>query len=163
MVPTSGHQYKMYRFADTTKLCLLLLIVCRPRKTNFRFLFAQNKTKFAIFVFHLQQTHGSCHFPLVPFSEYIYIWMAAYISLYLSIYIYICIALSIYIYICISIYLSISTGTYLYFTAVSKWKWKLRRFFLNPFTICSSWKWKFAICLFLYEETNGSYLIAKGM
>ncbi len=31
-----------------------------------------NKRKFAIYVFHLQQTNGSCHFPLVLFSAYMY-------------------------------------------------------------------------------------------
>jgi hypothetical protein len=30
--------------------------------------FAANKRKFAVSVFHLQQTNGDCHFPLVPFS-----------------------------------------------------------------------------------------------
>jgi hypothetical protein len=44
--------------------------LCRPRKTNFCFLFplAANKRKFAVFVFRLQQNNGGCHFPLVQFS-----------------------------------------------------------------------------------------------
>ncbi len=33
--------------------------------------------------------------------------------------------------------------------------------FLNPFTVCKSCRWKFIICLFVYEETNGSYPFAN--
>jgi hypothetical protein len=39
------------------------------QETNFRFLFpfAAKKLKFVVSVFCLQQTNGSCHFPLVAF------------------------------------------------------------------------------------------------
>jgi hypothetical protein len=48
----------------------LPLIICRPRKISVRFPFAYvaNKQEFAISVFRLQKTNGSCRFPLVPFS-----------------------------------------------------------------------------------------------
>jgi hypothetical protein len=45
----------MSTFAETENVHYLF-IICRPRKTNFRF--------------RLQQTNESCHFPLVPFSVY---------------------------------------------------------------------------------------------
>ncbi len=35
------------------------------------------------------------------------------------------------------------------------------KFYLNMFIICSSCKWKFVVCLFLDEETNGSYPFAN--
>ncbi len=35
--------------------------------------------------------------------------------------------------------------------------------FLNPFTVCSSCKRKFVLCLFVYEETNGSYPFSNGL
>ncbi len=46
------------------------------RKTNFHFPFpfAANKWKFAISDFCFQQTNGSCHFPLVPFAVYVYMY-----------------------------------------------------------------------------------------
>ncbi len=55
----------------------LPFIICRPRKINFRFMFpfAANKQKFAVSVFHLQQTIGSCCFLLVLFSINIYIYI----------------------------------------------------------------------------------------
>jgi hypothetical protein len=42
----------------------------RTEENDFCFLFpfAANKQKFAVSLFHLQQTNGSRHFPLVPFS-----------------------------------------------------------------------------------------------
>ncbi len=48
----------------------LPVIVCRPRKTNFRFPFpfAANKQRFAVFVFCLQHTNRSCRILLVPLS-----------------------------------------------------------------------------------------------
>jgi hypothetical protein len=68
-----------------------LIIVYRYqlRKTNFYlpFPFAVNTRKFAVSFFGLQQTNGSCHFLLVPFSIYIYIHI--YIHTYIYIYIYI--------------------------------------------------------------------------
>jgi hypothetical protein len=46
-----------------------------PTKENkLPFPFAANKGKFAISVSRFQQTNGSCRFPLVSFSVYIYIW-----------------------------------------------------------------------------------------
>ncbi len=33
--------------------------------------------------------------------------------------------------------------------------------FLNQFTVCSLCKCKFVVCLFFYEETNGSYPFAN--
>jgi hypothetical protein len=47
----------------------LPFIVCRPKKTYFRFPFpfAANNRKFEISVFHLQQTNGSRLFQSVPF------------------------------------------------------------------------------------------------
>jgi hypothetical protein len=46
-----------------------VFIVCRPWKKNLYFPFplAANKQKFAVSVFRLQQTNGSCRFPLVLF------------------------------------------------------------------------------------------------
>ncbi len=35
--------------------------------------------------------------------------------------------------------------------------------FLNPFIVCSSYKRKCFLCLFVYEETNGSYPFANGV
>jgi hypothetical protein len=35
--------------------------------------------------------------------------------------------------------------------------------FLNPFTVFASCKPKFVVCLFVYEETNGSYPFANGL
>jgi hypothetical protein len=42
-----------------------------------------------------------------------------------------------------------------------KRKMEAKTFSLNPFTVCSSCKQKFAVCLFVDEETNGSYLFAN--
>jgi hypothetical protein len=75
----------------------------------FRFLFVENKRKFAVAVLHLQQTNESCHFPLVPFSvcthgnqylwkisrisvfplkwQHIYIYMSIYMDIFISMYI----------------------------------------------------------------------------
>jgi hypothetical protein len=51
-----------------------VFIVCRSWKTNFHFPFplAANKQNFAVSVFRLQQTNGSCRFPLVLFYIYIF-------------------------------------------------------------------------------------------
>jgi hypothetical protein len=35
--------------------------------------------------------------------------------------------------------------------------------FLNPFNVCSSNKCNFVVCLFVEEETNGSYPFANGL
>jgi hypothetical protein len=42
-------------------------------------------------------------------------------------------------------------------------KQKPRQFFLNPITVCLSCKRKFVICLFIDEETKGSYPFANGL
>jgi hypothetical protein len=34
---------------------------------------------------------------------------------------------------------------------------------INPFSVCPSRKQKFVICLFVYEETKGSYPFANGL
>ncbi len=57
--------------------------------------------------------------------------------------------------VCIHIYL------YLY-AAVSKGM-EAQAIFLNRLTVCSSSKWKFVVCLFVSEETNGSYPFANGI
>jgi hypothetical protein len=48
----------------------------RPRKTNVHFSFplAANKQKFAVSIFRLQKTSGSCRFPLAPYSGNVKIW-----------------------------------------------------------------------------------------
>jgi hypothetical protein len=50
----------------------LMFIVCRRRKTNFSFPFpfAAIKRKFAVSVFHLQQTNGNCCFHSVS----VFVW-----------------------------------------------------------------------------------------
>ncbi len=35
--------------------------------------------------------------------------------------------------------------------------------FINPFTVCTPCKRKFVVCLFVDEETNGSYPFANGL
>jgi hypothetical protein len=35
--------------------------------------------------------------------------------------------------------------------------------FLNLFAVCSSCRRKFVVCLFVYEETHGSYPFANGL
>ncbi len=71
-------------------------IVCLQRKTNLCSLFhLQQAKKFSISVFRLQQTNGSSHFPIVPFSVYtVYIYgkrkymYYLYIDTYIYVYIY---------------------------------------------------------------------------
>jgi hypothetical protein len=64
-----GRVFLNHRWAHLLKQQSLTFIVCRPRKINFHFpfLFAENKWKFAVSVFHLQQTNRNCCFPLVLF------------------------------------------------------------------------------------------------
>jgi hypothetical protein len=129
---------------------------CQPWKTNycFPFSFAANKRKFSVlvcrkqtevFCFSLQQTNGSCRFPLVPFSiyiyEYIYIEMAAYTYIHME-------NRSIYICICCR------------FKNGKQRPWAI---FLNPFTICLSCKRKLVVCQFADEKTNRSYPWANGL
>jgi hypothetical protein len=42
-----------------------------------------------------------------------------------------------------------------------KQKTEVQVIFLSPFTICSSCKRKYVVCLFVDEETNGSYPFAN--
>ncbi len=44
-----------------------------------------------------------------------------------------------------------------------KWKTEAQAIFLYLFTFCSSRKRKFAVCPFVDEEINGSYLFANGL
>ncbi len=44
-----------------------------------------------------------------------------------------------------------------------KWMRKGQTDFLNPLTVCSSCKQKFAACLFVDEETHGSYPFTNGL
>jgi hypothetical protein len=52
---------------------------------------------------------------------------------------------------------------YIFICCCFKRKAEAQVIFLNPFTVCSSCKWKFVVCPLVYEETNGSYLFAKGL
>jgi hypothetical protein len=67
----------MHKWARLLKQQTLITVYrWRPMKTNFRFPFpfAGNKRQFSIPVFCLQQTTGSCRFPLVLFPIlYIYV------------------------------------------------------------------------------------------
>ncbi len=65
---------RLSTFAQTAINAYCLPIVCWPRYTNFcfPFMFALKKWKFSVSVFHLQQTNGCCHFPIVLFSVKIY-------------------------------------------------------------------------------------------
>ncbi len=67
----------MGRFADSANVDYHLSITDQE-KTNFRSPFAENKRKFAISIFCLQQTNESCRFPLVPIS-YVYFETVAYL------------------------------------------------------------------------------------
>jgi hypothetical protein len=124
--------------------CRLPLIICWLRKTKFSFPFTENKRKFAVSVFHLQQTNRSYVFLLIPFSWYIYVYWNG--SIYQNIYRY------IYIYEYLYIYAAVSN---------EKGKTEAPAIFHNLFTVCSSCKRKFVICLFVDEETNESYQLAN--
>ncbi len=68
-----------------------ITVYCKPTKENifhFQFPFAANKRKFAVSVCPLQQTNGSCCFPLVlfslvPFSVYIYLYRKTELYIYI--------------------------------------------------------------------------------
>jgi hypothetical protein len=81
--------------AETAKVDYLLSFAKKGKQTFiFRFPLAENKRKFAVSVFRLQQTNGSCRFPLVPFYVYIIfqrlqIYINIYIHSYLYLYLYI--------------------------------------------------------------------------
>ncbi len=122
----------------------LLIIVCRPWKTNVRFLFpfAAIKRKFAVSVFSFQQTNRNCRFLLVPLFVCVGVLGCVCVCVYLCLYLY------------FYLYAAISNG---------KQKTEAQTIFLNPFTVCSSWKRKFVICPFLDKETNRWYLFANGL
>jgi hypothetical protein len=126
-----------------------------PTREN-RFPFTKNKRRPAISFFRLQQTNGSCPFPLVLFSVYIYIFIYIYTYLYLYLY------LELYLYIYIYTYIYIYIYIYCRFNRNQKTEAQAI-FFLNPFTIFSSCKQKFVVCLFVYKETYGDYPFANGL
>jgi hypothetical protein len=82
----------MGTFAETAIVDYHLLFANQRNKLLFLFPFAANIWKFAISVFHLEQTNESCCLLLVPFSITRFIETAAYI------YIHIYTADSVYIY-----------------------------------------------------------------
>jgi hypothetical protein len=69
----------MGTFAETAIIDYHLSFADQENKLYFMFQFAANKGKFAISVFCLQQTNGSCCFLLVSFSGYKYICKYIYI------------------------------------------------------------------------------------
>jgi hypothetical protein len=70
-----------------------------------------------------------------------------------------------YIYRYIYLYLYISVYMYFVYAAFSnrKRKTEAQVIVLHPFIVCSSCKRKLVVCLFVYEETNGSYPFANGL
>jgi hypothetical protein len=52
-------------FADREKQLLFSISIC-----------SKQKWKFAIYIFHLQQTNGSCHFPLVRLGSARYFYVS---------------------------------------------------------------------------------------
>jgi hypothetical protein len=59
----------MGTFAETANVDYRLSFAIQGKQISvFHFRFAEKKRKFAVSVFHLQQTNGSCRFPLVLFS-----------------------------------------------------------------------------------------------
>jgi hypothetical protein len=71
--------------------------------------------------------------------------------------------MSISVYLDIYFYIYIALSKYRCCRFNRKRKTEAQAVFLNSFTICSPCKWKFVVCLFVYKETNGSYLIANGL
>ncbi len=71
--------------------------------------------------------------------------------------------MNIYIYIHRYRYIYISINIYIYICCRFKRKMEAQVIFLNPFTVCSSCKRKFVVCLYVNEETNGSYPFANGL
>jgi hypothetical protein len=97
----------------------------------------------SVFRFPLQQTNGSLPFPFSVCSK-----QTEVVIFLVSVF-------------CIYIY---GKQNYIYISCCFKQKTKKRppqAIFLNPFTICSSCKCKFVVCLFVDEETNGSYPFAN--
>jgi hypothetical protein len=119
----------LHRWAPLLKQQSSITIYCLSTKEN-KHLFAAKKWKFAVYVFRLQQTNGSCRFLLVPFSVCPYIRKQNYIYLYAA----------------------ASNG---------RLKVEAQAIFLKLLTTDSSCKKKFAICPFVEEETNRSYLFAN--
>jgi hypothetical protein len=66
----------MDTFAETAIIDYRLLFADQGKQTS---VFRLKKKKTEVCRFRLQQTKGSCHFPLILFSKYIYIETAAYI------------------------------------------------------------------------------------
>jgi hypothetical protein len=58
----------MGTFAETAIAITVYLLPTKEKNVRFPFPFAANKRKFAVSVFRLQKTNGSCGFPLAPFS-----------------------------------------------------------------------------------------------
>ncbi len=118
----------------------------RPRKTNFHFPFpfAAKKWMFAISVFCLQQTHGSCHFLLVPFSACVCE----------------CVCGGRGGGVCVGGW-GVCVGVFVY---MLPFQTEAQAIFLNPFNVCSSCERKFVVCLFIDEETtNRIYPFANGL
>ncbi len=113
----------------------LPFFVCRPRKTNFPFPFAENKQKF---VCHF-------HFPFAANKRKLLFSISS-VS-------------------CIYIYTSTYIYIFLYVNFICcrlKRKMEAQAIFPYIFIVCSSCKWlKFVVCPFVYEETNGSYSLAN--
>jgi hypothetical protein len=111
------------------------MYVCR-----FRFPFAANKRK-------------------LPFSVSPFFCVCACVYIYIYIYVYI----HIYIYI---IFILILLYLYLNLNGVvwnGKVKMEAQAIFLNQLTVCSLCKQKIVVCLFVVEETSGSYPFANGL
>jgi hypothetical protein len=69
-------------------------------------------------------------------------------------------------YICLVPILYIEMHTINIYSAVENGKQKPSRspdVFFNLFTVCSLYKWNFVVCLFVDEETNGSYPFSNGL
>jgi hypothetical protein len=125
------------------------LTICKPRKTNLRFPFAENKQKLALSIFRLQQINGSSHLLLVPFSvRILYIGTAAYIYIYIDIYIYLYLYLYLYL--------------YKHMLPFQTKKWKPRRFSFIRYRllIMQTEVCRLSVCL---RRKNRSYPLANGL
>ncbi len=116
---------------------LIIVILCQQRKTNVRIPFSVC----------IKQTVAS-------FLIYLYIYWNW--SIYRHRY--------IYLYICRHKFVSVWIYKYLYiFMLPFQTETEAQAIFLNLFAVCSSCRRKFAVCLFVYEETHGSYPFADGL
>jgi hypothetical protein len=158
----------LYRLAERGKFAETTIIEYRlsfadQGKTNVRlpFPFAASKRKFAVSVFRLQKTNGSCRFPLVPSSTSrngiletwrheqgdleTWTWRLGDMEI---------------------ADMEIETWRHGHGNMdIEKWDHhtETSAIFLNSFTVCSPCKPKSVICLFVDEETNGSYPFAHGL